>query len=74
MRTESAAFSRVADRAGELRIVSVAHESNRCGQSVEGQEGMVKKVHELPTVKISGGRHYVEDLREGESSSCLHRR
>ncbi|KAN0061344.1 hypothetical protein ACQY0O_006191 [Thecaphora frezii] len=66
-------FSRVAEKPGTLRIKSVAHQQNQCMTTLPAQEGegMVKRIHDLPTVRVSEGRHYIEDLREGNQAEIL---
>ncbi|EPQ31459.1 uncharacterized protein PFL1_00794 [Pseudozyma flocculosa PF-1] len=66
-------FARVAERPGTLRIKSVAHQQNQCRTLLdEGKvEGMVKTIHDLPSVRVSEGRHYVEDLREGNQAEII---
>ena len=68
-----AEFSRVAEKAGTLRIKSVAHQQNECKTEVDARvtEGMVKTIHDLPSVRISEGRHYIEDLREGNQAEIV---
>lgn len=60
-------FSRFAEHPGMLRIHNVAHEKSKCAMDVTNMPGMTKVVHALPKIKISQGRHYIEDLPEGES-------
>lgn len=66
-------FSRVADKPGELRIESVAHQQNKCKHELKKEQdsNLVKTVHALPTVKVSAGRHFVEDLREGNQAEII---
>jgi hypothetical protein len=39
-------------------------------RNVEGEPGMLKRVHALPRISIRQGNHYIQDLPEGESCSC----
>ncbi|PWN88247.1 hypothetical protein FA10DRAFT_268452 [Acaromyces ingoldii] len=71
-------FSRVAEQAGVLDIEEVApfQQANyRCGvRFEEGEERrrrLQKVVHPLPTVKVHGGMHFVEDLREGSQAEIV---
>ena len=61
-------FSRVAEKTGVLEIKSVAHRQNKCRLEVTQpeQKGLRKQIHDLPSVKIREGSHFVEDLLEGE--------
>ena len=36
-------------------------------RNVEGEPGMLKRVHALPRISIRQGNHYIQDLPEGES-------
>ncbi|PWY97039.1 putative nuclear pore membrane protein [Testicularia cyperi] len=66
-------FSRVAERAGVLTIKSIAHQQNQCRRDINPRvsQEMVKTIHDLPTVRISEGNHYVEDLREGNQAEII---
>ncbi|PWN51672.1 putative nuclear pore membrane protein [Violaceomyces palustris] len=66
-------FSRLAEKAGKLSIKSVAHQQNQCQTVVQHEAtlGMIKTIHELPSVRISEGRHYIEDLREGNQAEIV---
>ena len=64
-------FSRVAEKPGKLEIRSIAHQHNKCQNVVEGQSGMKKTIHPLPTVFVRGGTHYIEDLREGNQAEIV---
>lgn len=66
-------FSRVAERPGVLTIKSVAHQQNQCRRDINARisQEMVKTIHDLPTVRISEGNHFVEDLREGNQAEII---
>lgn len=66
-------FSRVAEKPGVLTIKSVAHQQNQCRRDINPQfsQDMVKTIHDLPTVRISEGNHFVEDLREGNQAEII---
>ncbi|SPO28393.1 probable Nuclear pore membrane protein [Ustilago trichophora] len=69
----TADFSRVAEKPGVLTIKSVAHQQNQCRRDIDPRvsQDMVKTIHDLPTVRISGGNHLVEDLREGNQAEII---
>ncbi|TKY89613.1 hypothetical protein EX895_001398 [Sporisorium graminicola] len=66
-------FSRVAEKPGVLTIKSVAHQQNQCRRDLDARvsQEMVKTIHDLPTVRISEGNHFVEDLREGNKAEII---
>ncbi len=69
----TAEFSRVAEKPGVLTIKSVAHQQNQCRRDVDARisQDMVKTIHDLPSVRISEGNHFVEDLREGNQAEII---
>lgn len=69
----TAEFSRVAEKPGVLTIKSVAHQQNQCRRDIDARlsQDMVKTIHDLPTVRISEGNHFVEDLREGNQAEII---
>lgn len=69
----SSEFSRVADKPGVLTIKSVAHQQNQCRRDIDARvaQEMVKTIHALPSVRISEGNHFVEDLREGNQAQII---
>ncbi|SPO29479.1 probable Nuclear pore membrane protein [Ustilago trichophora] len=69
----TAEFSRVAEKPGVFTIKSVAHQQNQCRRDINPRisQDMVKTIHDLPTVRISEGNHYVEDLREGNQAEII---
>ncbi|KAJ1595252.1 hypothetical protein NDA11_006750 [Ustilago hordei] len=68
-----AQFSRVAEKAGILTIKSVAHQQNQCRRDINPRfsQDMVKTIHDLPTVRISEGNHFVQDLRQGNQAEII---
>jgi nucleoporin POM152 len=62
--TSSPTFSRIAEKKGNLTIVSVADRASSCKTFI-GVGKMEKLIHEVPSVKISGGTHVIENIREG---------
>lgn len=69
----TAEFSRVAEKPGVLTIKTVAHQQNQCRRDINARisQDMVKTIHDLPTVRISEGDHFVEDLREGNQAEII---
>lgn len=64
-------FARVAEKPGKLQIKRIAHQQNKCQNNVEDQAGMTKIIHALPRVHVKEGKHYVEDLREGNQAEIV---
>ena len=60
-------FSRVAEKPGVLKIKSVAHGGSKCRLEIVDavRENLRKVVHDLPSVKVEEGNHYVQDIVEG---------
>ncbi len=71
--SRTADFSRVAEKVGVFEVESVAHRSNKCKLDVFDPEatGLRKVVHDLPSVKIREGSHFVEDLVEGTQAEIV---
>ena len=63
-----AEFSRTAERPGVLTVHSAAHQQNQCRS---GRNATVSVIHELPSVQVYGGRHYVESLHEGNQAEIV---
>ncbi|KAL9937642.1 hypothetical protein V8E36_003187 [Tilletia maclaganii] len=66
--SKEAMFSRIADKPGKLIVRRVAHQRNKCQQDVSG---LVKTIHQLPTVRVREGKHYIENLREGNKAEIV---
>lgn len=64
-------FARVAERPGKLQVKQIAHQQNKCSNNVENQSGMTKIIHALPSVHVREGKHYIEDLREGNQAEIV---
>ncbi|MBW0477738.1 hypothetical protein O181_017453 [Austropuccinia psidii MF-1] len=64
---EEPKFSRLAQEPGVFKIISIAHQEDLCTAKVE-LEAVIKPI---PTVKISSGRNYIEDIREGDQSEII---
>ncbi|KAE8230307.1 hypothetical protein CF326_g4694 [Tilletia indica] len=66
--SKEATFVRIADRPGKLVVQRVAHQRNKCQQDVSN---LVKTIHQLPTVRVREGKHYIENLREGNQAEIV---
>jgi nucleoporin POM152 len=64
-------FSRIAEKPGKLQVKTVAHQQNKCQNMVDDQIGMTKIIHPLPSVYVKEGKHYIEDLREGNQAEIV---
>ncbi|WFD34790.1 hypothetical protein MCUN1_001634 [Malassezia cuniculi] len=63
-------FSRIAERPGVLVVHSAAHQLNQC-RSERGPTESV--IHALPSAHVSGGRHVVESLHQGDAAEIVFR-
>lgn len=68
-KTTSPTFSRIAERKGNLTIISVADRASTCKTFIEFGT-MEKYIHEVPSVRISGGTNVIENIREGMPHLC----
>lgn len=67
-KTSNPTFSRIAEKMGNLTIVSVADRASTCKTFIAPGK-MEKYIHEVPTVRISEGTNVVENIREGPPPS-----
>ena len=58
-------FSRIAEKTGNLTIISVADRASTCKTFI-APGNMEKHVHEVPSVLINKGRNVIENIREGK--------
>ncbi|KIJ53452.1 hypothetical protein M422DRAFT_241697 [Sphaerobolus stellatus SS14] len=58
-------FRRVADRPGVFSIESIAHEQDRCQNTVAD---LSFKIHNIPSAKVSHGKRVIQDIREGDQA------
>jgi nucleoporin POM152 len=63
-KTSNPTFSRIAEKKGNLTIISVADRASSCKAFIPAGE-MQKLIHEVPSVKISEGTNVIENIREG---------
>lgn len=64
----TAEFSRIAERPGVLVVHSAAHQLNQCRSSRAPTESVI---HALPSAHVSGGRHFVESLHQGDAAEIV---
>ncbi|CAH7685401.1 hypothetical protein BY996DRAFT_4583365 [Phakopsora pachyrhizi] len=64
---EEARFSRLAKEPGLFKILGVAHKEDLCIAKFE----LEKEIKPIPTVRISSGRNFIEDIREGDQSEIV---
>jgi len=62
-------FSRIAERKGNLTIISVADRASTCKTFISPGK-MEKYIHEVPSVRISGGTNVIENIRDGATPTC----
>ncbi|KAI8393455.1 uncharacterized protein BYT42DRAFT_551090 [Radiomyces spectabilis] len=63
IKSPSSRLSMLADKPGNLTIVSVGDQRNKCRSF---PKGMTKTVHEIPSSLVSGGKEIIENIREGD--------
>jgi nucleoporin POM152 len=63
-KTTAPTFSRIAERKGNLTIISIADRASNC-KTLISPGRMEKIIHEVPSVKISEGGNVIENIREG---------
>ncbi|KAH8930739.1 hypothetical protein BT69DRAFT_1966 [Atractiella rhizophila] len=60
-------FTRVAEAAGTFQILSVSHR----GECESGNVNIWKEIHDIPTVKVSEGKNWIEDIQEGDQTQIV---
>jgi len=65
-KTSTPTFSRIAEKKGNLTIISVADRASTCKRFIPPGT-MEKYIHEIPSVRISEGTNVIENIREGSS-------
>ena len=60
----------IADKSGNLTIVSVGDQRNKC-QSYP--KDMTKIIHEIPSSLVDGGKEIIENIREGNRFLAMER-
>lgn len=58
----------IADKPGNLTIVSVGDQRNKCRSF---PKGMTKVIHPVPSSLVSGGREVIESIQEGMNDMLL---
>ena len=64
-KTSNPTFSRIAEKKGNLTILSVADRASTCKTFISPGK-MEKFIHEIPSVRISEGTNVIENIREGQ--------
>ncbi|KAF8514743.1 hypothetical protein JB92DRAFT_3082946 [Gautieria morchelliformis] len=62
---QTSPFRRVADRAGEFSVVSIAHEQDMCQTTVSD---LSFRIHNIPSAKVSHGKKLIQNIREGDQA------
>ncbi|OBZ91822.1 hypothetical protein A0J61_00138 [Choanephora cucurbitarum] len=62
-KSSTSKLSMIADRPGNLTVVSVGDKRNKCRSF---PKAMNRKIHEIPSSFISGGKEIIESIREGD--------
>lgn len=70
-RTTNPTFSRIAEKKGNLTIISVADRASTCKTFISVGK-MEKYIHEIPSVRVSEGTNVVENIREGQPLESSH--
>jgi len=65
-KTSNPTFSRIAEKRGNLTIISVADRASSCKTFIASGK-MEKLIHEVPSVRIEKGTNVIENIREGTS-------
>lgn len=69
VKSQSSRLTMIADKPGNLTIISVGDQRNKCRSF---PKDMTKIVHEIPSSLVSGGKEIIENIREGNISVfCL---
>ncbi|KAG0181849.1 hypothetical protein DFQ28_005079 [Apophysomyces sp. BC1034] len=63
IKSQTSKLAMIADRPGNLTIVSVGDQRNKCRSF---PKSMTKTVHEVPSSLVSGGKEIIENIREGD--------
>ncbi|KAI7906649.1 uncharacterized protein BX663DRAFT_483356 [Cokeromyces recurvatus] len=62
-KTATSKLSMIADKPGNLTILSVGDQRNQCRSF---PKNMMKRIHEVPSSYISGGKEIIESIHEGD--------
>ncbi|KAF7728475.1 hypothetical protein EC973_006028 [Apophysomyces ossiformis] len=63
IKSQTSKLAMIADRPGNLTIISVGDQRNKCRSF---PKSMTKIVHEVPSSLVSGGKEIIENIREGD--------
>jgi nucleoporin POM152 len=61
-------FSRIAERPGDFKILSLSDSASKCRVSVNGYE---KTIHDIPSVRVSEGKTIIESIHEGDQAEIV---
>lgn len=61
-------FSRVAEKPGQFRLLTLGDSASRCKVSIDGQE---KTIYDIPSVRVSDGKTIVESIHEGDQAEII---
>jgi nucleoporin POM152 len=67
-RSQTSKLTMIADKPGNITIVSVGDQRNKCRSF---PKDMSKQIHEVPSSFISGGKEIIESIHEGKYMSCV---
>ena len=63
IKAQTSRLTLLADKPGNLTIVSVGDQRNKCRSF---PKGMTKVIHEIPSSLVSGGKEIIENIQEGK--------
>ncbi|KAG1471634.1 hypothetical protein G6F56_002012 [Rhizopus delemar] len=63
VKTSTSRLSMIADKAGNVTVVSVGHKRNKCRLNTSG---FTYTIREVPSSRISGGKEILENIHEGD--------
>ncbi|BFZ56853.1 hypothetical protein PYCC9005_003901 [Savitreella phatthalungensis] len=61
-------FSRVAEKPGHFKLLTLADSASRCKVSITNQE---KTIHDIPSVRVSDGKYFVESIHQGDQAEIV---
>ncbi|ORY99344.1 hypothetical protein BCR43DRAFT_489127 [Syncephalastrum racemosum] len=68
VKSQSSRLTMIADKPGNLTILSVGDQRNKCRSF---PKDMTKIVHEIPSSLVSGGKEIIENIREGDMVQAI---
>ncbi|ORY79531.1 nucleoporin Pom152 [Protomyces lactucae-debilis] len=61
-------FSRIAEKPGHFKILSLADSASKCRVAVNGLD---KTIHDIPSVRVSEGKTIIESIHEGDQAEIV---